>query len=144
MKVYALRAVMASLILLPVSDAQAATGTVKVQVAVKSDGGKVVCALFADQTGFPMKQNKAEARSVVAPKSKKATCTFKAISAGTYAVSAFHDENGNGELDTNWVGMPKEAVGASNNAKGTMGPPSFKDASFPVSADGASIAIRLR
>jgi len=41
---------------------------------------------------------------------------------GKYAVSVFHDENSNGKLDTNFLGIPREGVGASNNAKGHFGP----------------------
>ena len=46
---------------------------------------------------------------------------------GAYAVSAFHDVNNNGKLDTNPLGIPKEPYGFSNNARGTFGPPSLAD-----------------
>lgn len=49
------------------------------------------------------------------------------------AVSIYHDENDNGKLDTNFFGVPKEGVGVSNNAKGNMGPPKFKDALYDCS-----------
>jgi len=39
-----------------------------------------------------------------------------------------HDENSNGKMDTNFIGMPREGVGASNNAKGHMGPLKFRAA----------------
>jgi uncharacterized protein (DUF2141 family) len=45
-------------------------------------------------------------------------------------LAAFHDENDNGKLDTNWIGIPKEGLASSNNAKGRMGPPKWRDASF--------------
>jgi len=48
-------------------------------------------------------------------------CEFPGVAAGTYAVSAFHDENSNGKLDRNFMGIPREGVGASNNAKGHLG-----------------------
>lgn len=54
-----------------------------------------------------------------------------------------HDENSNNILDTNWVGMPKEGIGMSNNAKGRMGPPKYLDASFTVTAAGAVQAIDI-
>ena len=43
-----------------------------------------------------------------------------------YAFKYFHDENKNDKLDNNWMGLPAEGYGFSNNAKGTFGPPSFK------------------
>ncbi|GLP96421.1 DUF2141 domain-containing protein [Paraferrimonas sedimenticola] len=49
---------------------------------------------------------------------------------GEYAIYAYQDSDGDNELDTNWIGIPKEPVGVSNNAKGSMGPPKYKDAKF--------------
>ena len=53
----------------------------------------------------------------------------------TYAAAVFHDENGNGRLDSNFMRMPQEGYGFSNNAKGSLGPPEYKDAAFPVVGD---------
>lgn len=54
------------------------------------------------------------------------------IPKGVYTIGIFVDENLNNKMDTNFVGMPTEQYGFSNNAKGFMGPPSFEDASFTV------------
>ena len=54
---------------------------------------------------------------------------------GTYAIGIFVDANYNNEMDRNFFGVPKEQYGFSNDAKGSFGPPSFKDASFTVSGD---------
>ena len=70
-----------------------------------------------------------------------ATCEFHGVSAGVYAVSIFHDENLNGRLDTNWMGIPREGVGASNNPKPRMGPPKFAAAEFQHS--GASMDFEI-
>lgn len=56
--------------------------------------------------------------------------TTKPIQAGTYAISAIYDKDSNGKLNTGLLGIPTEKVGFTNNAKGLMGPPSFKKASF--------------
>ncbi len=58
--------------------------------------------------------------------------TLEGIPEGTYAVSAYHDVNDNGELDTRFFFIPKEPVGTSNNAKGRFGPPKFEDAKFSL------------
>lgn len=63
---------------------------------------------------------------------------FREIPAGEYAVAAFHDTNGDGELNANFVGMPTECYGFSNDARGFMGPPSFDDAAFSVGADAGT------
>ena len=63
-----------------------------------------------------------------------ATYTFE-LPNGTYAIGIFVDANYNNEMDRNFFGIPKEQYGFSNDAKGSFGPPSFKDASFTVSSD---------
>ena len=63
-----------------------------------------------------------------------ATYTFE-LPNGTYAIGIFVDTNYNNEMDRNFFGVPKEQYGFSNDAKGSFGPPSFKDASFTVSGD---------
>tara|TARA_R110001592_G_scaffold285327_2_gene553703 strand:+ start:845 stop:1162 length:318 start_codon:yes stop_codon:yes gene_type:complete len=52
------------------------------------------------------------------------TCViiFKDIKSGTYAIKYFHDENSNDVLDNNWMGIPKEGFGFSNNTYGMFGP----------------------
>jgi uncharacterized protein (DUF2141 family) len=54
---------------------------------------------------------------------------------GEYALSIFHDVNDNGEMDTNWIGLPKEPVALSNNARPKFGPPKYKDAVFTLGAE---------
>ena len=57
------------------------------------------------------------------------------LPAGTYAISLFHDANGNGRLDTGNFGIPTERYGFSNDAEGVMGPPAYKDCRFELKAD---------
>jgi uncharacterized protein (DUF2141 family) len=56
---------------------------------------------------------------------------------GQYAIILFHDENGNGKLDTNALGVPSEPYGFSNNVRGFLGPPTFQDAIMQVNGDKA-------
>ena len=51
---------------------------------------------------------------------------------GEYALSIYYDSNGNGDLDTNFIGIPKEPVALSNNARPKFGPPKYKDAVFSL------------
>ena len=63
---------------------------------------------------------------------------------GRYALFAMHDANANGDLDLNFLGIPIESYGFSNDAKGTVGPPSFDAAAVEVKGDvPARIVIRL-
>jgi uncharacterized protein (DUF2141 family) len=54
---------------------------------------------------------------------------------GEYALSVFYDEDGDGEMDTNFIGMPKEPIALSNNAVAKIGSPSYDDAVFSLSAE---------
>ena len=54
------------------------------------------------------------------------------LPAGRYAVNAFHDENDNGELDTNLVGIPSEGYGFANDPSTTFGPADFEEAAVTV------------
>lgn len=69
---------------------------------------------------------------------------FKDIPFGIYSVKVFHDENSNGKLDKNTFGIPKEQYGFSNDAKGIMGPPKYKDTSFIVNKEAMTIKITLK
>jgi uncharacterized protein (DUF2141 family) len=51
---------------------------------------------------------------------------------GEYALSVFHDVNDDGKLERNFIGLPKEPAGLSNNLRPKFGPPRFKDAKFSV------------
>ena len=66
------------------------------------------------------------------------TATFE-LPGGTYAVGVFHDMDGDEALSKNFLGIPKEPFGFSNNVRGRFGPPSFKDASISITADTAII-----
>lgn len=62
---------------------------------------------------------------------------------GEYAIQVYHDLDSNDEMKTNWIGIPKEPVGTSNNAKGSMGPPKYKDAKFVFDTDNSEHALTI-
>ena len=66
---------------------------------------------------------------------------FASLPPGDYAVAAFHDADGNGELGTNILGIPTEGYGFSNGARGFMGPPSFEDAAVTIGSDHGQLSI---
>ena len=104
---------------------------IRVEIGGLRNGkGEVMCSLYASAEGFPTQDKKALAHARSAIAAGRGTCLFAGIEPGTYAVAVFHDENGNGKLDSNFLGIPREGVGSSNNAKGHFGPPKFGDAAF--------------
>ncbi len=103
--------------------------------------GIVNVALFDKAEGFP-KTVLSGQRIAAAPGA--VVVVFPDLKPGDYVVSAFLDENGNGQLDTNLLGLPTEKYGFSNDARGAFGPPSFGDARLHVGAEGAAIVVNLR
>tara|TARA_Y100001933_G_scaffold265270_1_gene339257 strand:+ start:37951 stop:38316 length:366 start_codon:yes stop_codon:yes gene_type:complete len=57
------------------------------------------------------------------------------LPSGEYALAVFHDENGNGKLDTNWLGIPKERVAFSKGKMKTFGPPKYQECAFRITSD---------
>ena len=62
---------------------------------------------------------------------------------GRYAVNAFHDENGNGELDANVLGIPAEGYGFANDPPTSFGPPEFEEAAVTVGDEPATAAMTI-
>ena len=107
-----------------------------------SNDGKVIIALFDSAEGF--EKDGAFVRSAfVEPENRGAVWTFGDLPFGEYAVRLFHDENGNEKLDTNWVGIPKERYGFSNDARGKFGPPGYEAAKFRFDSDGMTLQVKL-
>jgi uncharacterized protein (DUF2141 family) len=115
------------------------SGTVVVTLSHPAEPGEVACALFRSGDAFP--DESADARGLfVAVSGTTATCTFDQVAPGQYAVAAFLDTNGNRTNDRNFVGMPTEPWGVSNNVRPLMSAPSFEDAAFTV-AEGQRVTL---
>ena len=99
---------------------------------LKNNTGTLTAELYSSKEKFLKTFYK---KGSTAIKSNTASFTFSDIPKGEYTVMVYHDENNNGKLDKNFIGMPKEPVACSNNAKGFMGPPKYDDAKFTVSVD---------
>ncbi|MGC1242468.1 MAG: DUF2141 domain-containing protein [Chryseosolibacter sp.] len=81
---------------------------------------------------------------VVVLSADSAKVVFEDLPPGDYAVSVFHDRNGNGKLDTNALGIPKEGFAFGNNAMGMFGPPSFEKARVFIQNTTVRQMLRLR
>ncbi len=103
-----------------------------VLVITRNDQGKVFCGLWSGAPGYPTERGAAVGNALDRHiQGGRAHCVFDDLEPGReYAVAAFHDENGNNDLDTGLFGIPSEGTGASNDARGFMGPPSYPDARF--------------
>ena len=120
-------------------------GTLRVEVQnIENDKGNIGCSLYSKEDGFPSDSDKALQSVTVKPSDRKATCVFKGVKAGTYAVSVMHDVDADGELDSNFVGRPKEPWAVSNNVPAErFGPPKFKPATFKFDGTTSTIKVKL-
>jgi uncharacterized protein (DUF2141 family) len=123
----------------------AGSGTITVKITgLRSADGNLSLALFNAKKGFPGKYERAIRKAQISAAGSQHVVVFDDVPYGTYAVAVQHDENANGKLDANFLGMPKEGVGTSNNPKSKFGPPSFDDASFVLDKKAMELTINLR
>jgi uncharacterized protein (DUF2141 family) len=92
--------------------------------------GRASCGLYNQTDGWATDKN--VFMNATAPiLGSTATCTFNNVPSGSYAVAFFHDRRMNNKMQKNFLGIPQEGYGFSNNVKPRgFGPPSFSDASF--------------
>lgn len=112
---------------------QTANITLRVK-GIDDTKGIMAVALFDSEEMYKSKDTYVHAEKVKVT-DVEFTYVFKDVSPGIYAIKVYHDVNEDGKLSTNWIGMPKEPFGFSNDAKGRMGPPDYEDASFEVNGD---------
>lgn len=108
---------------------------------------QLMITLFDQEEGFPSKESLAKDKRMVKVTGEEMDIEFTGLSEKEHAVAIIHDENANGKVDLKKalfipIGLA-EGYGASNGAKGTMGPPKFKDAKFPFKAPKTEIIITL-
>jgi uncharacterized protein (DUF2141 family) len=130
----------AAALLMAASDA----GDVGARVTgLRSSKGEVLACLTARPATFPECDRDPQAKILKVPAAASVDLDFGPVAAGRYAMSLFHDENGNGRLDKRLM-IPREGYGFSRNAPVVMGPPSFASAAFEVGAAGHHETIRMR
>jgi uncharacterized protein (DUF2141 family) len=97
----------------------------------------------SDKEGFLNDPDRFGAVALRANAALKSGVVFSNLEPGRYAVIAFHDENGNGKLDKNFLGVPAEPYGFSNNVEGFLGPPTFGKAAMMLGDHDSAVRIML-
>jgi uncharacterized protein (DUF2141 family) len=118
--------------------------TISVPVSgLRNNNGQVRCGLFNSAATF--RQPGKEMMGVaVAIANQQATCVFNNVPpGGTYAVAVFHAENNETQLQTNFLGVPKQGYGFSRNPSTSFGPPSFNDAAYAYPGGATSWPVKL-
>jgi uncharacterized protein (DUF2141 family) len=116
----------------------------KVNLAVeinnfKNNTGVVKVGLYNSEGTFLGQTFKKLESKIV---NQKALVTFEGLEKGEYAISIYQDENLNGVMDRNFFGIPSEDYMASNNEKGSFGPPKYEKAKFIVK-DNSKVVINI-
>ncbi len=100
--------------------------TLKVKITcIRKNSGSILMELYTANHSL-LKQEKADIANY------ECTVTFYDLKPSKYAIRYFHDENKNYKLDLNWIGIPTEGYGFSNNVLGTIGPPEFDKWIFDI------------
>jgi uncharacterized protein (DUF2141 family) len=110
---------------------------------LRSTKGQVLACITANAKAFPDCDKDPAAKAVKVPAGTSVVLDFGMIPAGRYAISLFHDENGNGRMDKSLM-MPREGYGFSRDAPVRMGPPSFASAAFTVDGAAQHQSIKMR
>jgi len=142
-----------SLVMLPAFAARSSELRVTV-TGVRSDTGELLIGLYENARGFEGAIATAEESGLMADRNRLVGVAMRAQSGsqqavfaqlrpGQYAVIVIHDENDNGRLDANAMGVPIEGYGFSNNVHGFLSAPSFAAAAVTIGNADQSIAISL-
>jgi uncharacterized protein (DUF2141 family) len=130
-------------LIVALSSASAFAGDLTVKLhGIRTQTGVVKVAVVDSQEAWDGKVAPVQTDGVPA-QAEEANFTFKDLKPGSYAVLITHDENDNGKLDTNVMGMPLEGYGFSNNPQ-VMRKPTWAEARFEVGAADSAINIDLR
>ncbi len=124
-----------TLLALPVLSQDQPTATIVVR-GLRNDRGAVCGGIYSDRNVWTRVGGEvATCRAPIVHGT--ARCVIRAPSAGTYAFAFVHDEDGDARMDTDVFGMPQEGYGFANDARGTLGAPSFESASIVIGPSGS-------
>lgn len=111
---------------------------------LRSDKGKIWLSVFNSENGFPENHQSAYHTDVISLPNGEKTFWVTGLPIGQYAIALLHDENGNGVMDKNFVGLPTEGYGLSNNPPKKMRAPRFSDAKLELMHSKQEISIEMQ
>ncbi len=137
----ATRAVRAALVLSVTAATPVLAGELTIEVSGITPGrGQIYLAVYDRPETFPT-AGLQRTGQILAASGQSLVARFKDLPPGQYAAVAFQDVNGNGKLDKNFLGIPKEPYGFSNGARGSAGPPKFSAAAVTLNPDGTMTIV---
>lgn len=137
------RCALAALLLTAAADAPESITLNLVLTGLRSSAGEIRVCVWRQGDGFPNCRKGHDVRMIAAPAAPEVRLAVEGLPPGSHAVSVIHDENGNRQLDRNFLGIPAEGVGFSRNPRVTFGPPAFAKARFDAAKE-ATQTIRIK
>ncbi len=139
----ALLSVISNLAFLPSAEGSINSNLSVTVNGLKDQKGQVCFSLFSSSRGFPSNDKRAIKAQCVKLGDSNVKLNIPSLKAGTYALAMFHDKNGDGKLNTNALGIPKEGFGFSRNPRILTGPPKFGDSAVFVVGSSTNIQIDM-
>lgn len=131
-----------ALLILAAATIPVAANALEINVTgVKSAKGQIMLAIYDKEGDFSKTMKIGTAQPAA---EGEVSFSFPDLPAGNYAVMVYQDMNGNGKLDTNMLGLPKEPWGGSLKGKKMFRAPKWSDAKFSLPEDGLTLTIPLR
>jgi uncharacterized protein (DUF2141 family) len=109
-----------------------------------NDKGEAILSLFAQKDGFPKDMEKAWQTLQLNIESGRAHGIFTDVPYGEYALSILHDEDGDKQMQKDWLGKPREGFGFSGQPDYNFGPPGFSDAAFLLVSSSREVVIWIK
>ena len=121
---------------------------------VHSDKGEILIGLYDNADGFKYAIARAGTGGLLPDKGRLIGTAIRALGGtqstvftqlppGRYAIIVIHDENDNGRIDENFIGVPTEGYGFGNNAQGVLSAPAFDAAAITIGKANVSTTITL-
>ena len=110
---------------------------------IRNEQGVVRVSVYRSKEGFPEEFEKAVQWKSLPAQKDTLFFTFDSLALGEIACSVLHDENNNEILDKNFLGVPREGVGVSNNALRALGPPRYEQCTFLLQENTDQVEIKI-
>lgn len=110
---------------------------------IRNAQGVVRISVYRSKEGFPEDFEKADQWTSLPAQQGTLFFTFDSLALGEIACSVLHDENNNKKLDKNFLGMPREGYGVSNNALRALGPPRYEQCTFLLEENTDQVEIKI-
>ena len=133
-----------SLISIQLTTAQEKTCDISIVIkGLKNTNGQIMISINKGPEGWP-EENFIEQRIIPTFTAPDFTVIFEDVPYGNYAVGVLHDKDKSGEMTKNFIGIPKEAYGFTQNYKVVFRAPHYEEANFDANTPELTLEVNLQ